>query len=97
MLAQEGEDLARGFEDEVHDRANEAWLLFDIIEFLTDNLGAFLHSQGNHAQNDTNSHKNSLKGPAVLLEDVFNPFEQGSFPFLHLNICVNPVQLSFIF
>ena len=49
MLAQEGEDLARGFEDEPHDRANEAWLMFDIIELLADNLGAFFYSQGNHA------------------------------------------------
>ena len=49
MLAQEGEDLARGFEDEAHDRSNEAWLMFDIIEFLADNLGALFYSQGNHA------------------------------------------------
>ena len=75
MLAQEGEDLACGFEDEAHDRANEAWLMFHIIELLADNLGALFNSQGNHAQNDADSHKNSLKGPAVLLEDVFNPFE----------------------
>ena len=78
-------------------KLNEAWLMFDIIEFLVDNLGAFFYSQGNHAQNDADSHKNSLKGPAVLLEDVFNPLEQGSFPFPHLNLCVNPIQLSFIF
>ena len=75
MLAQEGEDLARGFEEEVHNRADEARLLFDIIELLADNLGAFLHSQGNHAQNDADSNKNGLKGPAVLLEDVFDPLE----------------------
>ena len=49
MLAQEGEDLARGFEDEAHDRANKAWLMFDIIELLADNLGALFYSQGNHA------------------------------------------------
>ena len=40
---------------------------------------------------------NSLQGPAVLLEDVFNPLEQWPLPFPRLNLGVDPFQLSFIF
>ena len=54
-------------------------------------------SKGKSAENNANSQGNSLQGPAVLLEDVFNPLEQGPLSFPHLNLCVDPFQLSFIF
>ena len=52
---------------------------------------------GKSAKNKADGQDNSLQGPAVLLEDVFNPLEQGPLPFPHLNLCVDPCQLSFIF
>ena len=65
MLAQKGENLTRGFEDEAHDRAKHSGVMVGILELLSYNLSAvfepLFYSQGNHAQNNTDSHKKKLE------------------------------------
>ena len=90
MLTQERKNLSRSFEDEAHDRAyepgqEEAQLLTDSLEPLSYSFGAGFKtvqtSKGKSAKNHAHSQDNSLQGPAVLLEDLFHPLEQGPFAF----------------
>ena len=102
VLRQEGEDLAGSFEDIAYDRADEpgqegTQLLSDSFETISYSFRASFkpvgRCKGKSAEHNANGQGNSLKGPAVLLEDVFHPLEQGSLPFPSLNLFVSPFPI----
>ena len=95
VLRQEGEDLAGSFEDIAHDRADEpgqegAQLLPDSLETISYSFRASFksvgRSKGKSAEHNTDSKGNSLQGPAVLLEDVLDPFAQRKLLFSFLDL-----------
>ena len=93
VLRQEGENLARGFEDEAHDRADEsgqegAQLLANSLRApcptaFVPALSPFSTSKGKSAENNADSQSHGLQGPAILLEDVLDPLPQGQLCLLH--------------
>ena len=106
VLRQEGEDLAGSFEDIAHDRADEpgqegAQLFPDSLKPISYSFRASFKpvgsSQGKSAEHNANGQGNGLKGPAVLLEDVLNPFAQRKLLFSFLDLWVQPGKLICVF
>ena len=105
VLRQEGEDLAGSFEDIAHDRPDEpgqegAQLFANSLETISYSFRASLksvcRSQGKSAEHNANGQGNSLKSPAVLLEDVLYPFPKWKLLFFTLHIFIDSFQGTLI-